>query len=55
MKFNSQWLEKYSLVTVQREVKNKKTNTLTTDICTNFKTSSNSLCRPIKDHKNYLE
>ena len=48
---------KYSLVTVRREVKNKKTNNLTTDICTNFKTSSKSnlLCRPIKDHKNYLE
>ena len=28
IKCNPQWLEKYSLVTARREVKNKKTNTL---------------------------
>ena len=43
MKFNPQWLEKCSLVTVRRKVKNKKTNTLILTFFTNFKTSSNLL------------
>ena len=45
MKFNPQGLEKYSLVTVRRNVwcngkltvyQKKKTNTLNTGLCTNF-------------------